>query len=90
MDDGQDSYIGATSNDLIASAFYAYSTSLVIKAGEILGENVDEYRELYANIVKAFREYFMENGMPKKESPIPSSLILIAEADSPSTPPVSV
>ena len=69
MDDGQDSYIGATSNDLVASAFYAYSTSLVIKAGEVLGENVDEYRELYANVVKAFREYFMENGMPKKEFP---------------------
>ncbi len=69
MDDGQDSYIGATSNDLIASAFFAYSTSLVIKAGEALGEDVDEYRELYANVVKAFREYFMENGMPKAEFP---------------------
>ena len=34
-----------------------------------MGENVDEYRELYANVVKAFREYFMENGMPKKEFP---------------------
>ena len=69
MDDGQDSYIGATSNDLIASAFFAYSTSLVIKAGEALGEDVEEYRELLANIKKAFREYFMENGMPKKEFP---------------------
>ena len=69
MDDGQDSYVGATSNDLVASAFYAYSTSLVIKAGEVLGEDVDEYRALHANVVKAFREYFMENGMPKKELP---------------------
>ena len=69
MDDGQDSYVGATSNDLIASAFFAYSTSLVIKAGEVLGENVDEYKELYKNVVKAFREYFMENGMPKSEFP---------------------
>ena len=69
MDDGQDSYVGATSNDLIASAFFAYSTSLVIKAGEALGENVDEYKALHANIVKAFRAYFMENGMPKESFP---------------------
>lgn len=69
MDDGQDSYVGATSNDLIASAFFAYSTSLVIKAGEVLGEDVEEYKALHKNVVKAFREYFMENGMPKKEFP---------------------
>lgn len=65
MDAGEDSYVGATSGDLIGSAFFAYSTELVIKAGEALGENVDEYRELHKNIVKAFREYFMENGLPK-------------------------
>lgn len=69
MDAGEDSYVGATSNDLIATVFYAYSTELVVKAGEVLGEDVSEYRELYANIVKRFREYFMENGMPKAEFP---------------------
>ena len=69
MDAGEDSYVGATSNDLIASAFFAYSTELVIKAGEILGENVDEYRVLYKNVVNAFRKYFMKNGMPKEEFP---------------------
>lgn len=70
MDAGEDSYVGATSNDLIASAFFAYSTSLVIKAGEALGEDVSEYRELYKNVVRAFREYFMENGLPKEEFPL--------------------
>ena len=65
MDAGEDSYVGATSNDLIGSAFFAYSTELVIKAGEVLGENVDSYKELYKNVVKKFREYFMENGLPK-------------------------
>ena len=69
MDAGGDSYVGATSNDLVATAFYAYSTQLVIKAGEVLGEDVSEYRELLANIKKRFREYFMENGMPKAEFP---------------------
>ena len=49
---------GSSRADLIASAYYAYSTSLVIRAGMALGENVSEYEALYANIVKAFREYF--------------------------------
>ena len=69
MDAGEDSYVGATSNDLIASAFYANSVRLVIRAGEVLGYDVDEYRELYINVVRRFREYFMENGMPKDEFP---------------------
>lgn len=69
MDAGSDSYVGATSNDLIASAFFAYSTSLLIRAGEALGENMSAYRSLYQKIVCAFRSYFMENGMPKVELP---------------------
>ncbi|MBQ8340492.1 MAG: family 78 glycoside hydrolase catalytic domain [Clostridia bacterium] len=69
MDAGPDVYMGATSNDLIASAFFARSTELVIKAGEVLGEDVSAYRELYANILKAFRAYFLENGMTKEQYP---------------------
>lgn len=69
MDAGGDSYVGATSCDLIASAFFAYSTSLVIKAGKVLGEDVSEYEELYKNVVCKFREYFMENGLPKASVP---------------------
>ena len=69
MDAGGDSYVGATSNDLIASAFFAHSTDLLIRAGEVLGKDMSNYRELHKNIVKRFREYFMENGMPKEELP---------------------
>ena len=67
MDAGEDSYVGATSNDLVATAFYACSTELLVKAGDVIGEDVSEYRELLVNIKKRFREYFMENGMPKDE-----------------------
>ena len=67
MDAGGDYYHGATSYDLIASAYFAYSTSLVIKAGEALGENVDEYRALYKNVCDAFRAYFTNDGVPKDE-----------------------
>ncbi len=69
MDAGSGSYVGATSNDLIASAFFAYSTQLLIRAGEALGEDMSEYRALHQNVVAAFRAYFMENGMPKAEYP---------------------
>ena len=69
MDAGEDSYVGATSNDLIASAFFAHSTSLLIKAGEVIGEDVSEYRTLYNGVVAAFRGYFMKNGMPREEFP---------------------
>ena len=58
LDAPSGSYKGSSREDFIATAFYAYSTELVIKAGEIIGENVDEYKALYAGIVKAFRENY--------------------------------
>ena len=75
MDAGADSYVGATSNDLIASAFFAYSTSLLIKAGEALDMDMTEYRTLYKNVRAAFRSYFMENGMPKEELPLTEVIV---------------
>lgn len=57
---------GATDKDLIATAFFAYSTSLLIKAGEIIGEDVGFYKQLYPNVVKAFRdEYIKADGTMK-------------------------
>ena len=54
---------GATDHDYIATAFFAYSTSLLIKAGRVLGKDMTAYEELYANIVNAFRkEYIREDG----------------------------
>ena len=70
MDAGGESCVGATSNDLIASAFYAGAADIVVRAGEVLGEDVSGYRELHKNIVAKFREYFLENGLPKAEFPL--------------------
>ena len=64
-DAGEDYYMGATQTDLIASAYFYYSTTLTIKAGKALGEDTAELEALAQNIRKAFREAFMENGMPK-------------------------
>ncbi len=69
MDGDPDGMHGATSTDLIGSAFFAYSTDLLIRAGEQLGYDMSEYRELYQNVRVAFRHYFMSNGFPKAELP---------------------
>jgi len=47
---------------LIGSAFYANSTSLLIKAGKVLGKDMSEYENLYKRIVKAFQEEFIKDG----------------------------
>ena len=55
LDAPSGSYKGSTREDFIASAFYARSVSLVIKAGKILGKPVAQYEALYRNILAAFR-----------------------------------
>jgi len=55
LDAPSGSYKGSSREDFIASAYYAYSTSLVVKAGRILGEDVKTYESLYQAIVSAFR-----------------------------------
>ena len=54
------SYKGSTREDFIASAFYAHSTELVIKAGKLLEKEVSEYEALHKRIVAAFRKAFPE------------------------------
>lgn len=49
---------GSTREDFIASAFYAYSASLVVKAGKVLGKDISAYESLYENIVTAFRNAY--------------------------------
>ena len=60
LDAPSGSYKGSSNEELIASAYYAYSTSLVIKAGKVLGRDVSAYEALYQNIVAAFREAYPE------------------------------
>ena len=71
MDKGmEDSYVGATANDLVATAFYAYSVSLLVKAGRVLGKDMAEYEQLLSNIKKEFRAYFMPGGQLQEEYPL--------------------
>ena len=69
MDAGGDTYEGATSKDLIGTAFYAYSVDLLIRAGEVLEKDMTPYKELHGRIVQAFRARFMKDGMPLEHTP---------------------
>lgn len=60
LDAPSGSYKGSSRDDLIASAFYAWSAGLVVKAGKVLGEEVDEYENLQGEIISAFRKKFTE------------------------------
>lgn len=60
LDAPEGSYKGSSRDDFIGSAYYAYSTSLVVKAGKVLGKDVSAYEELYDNIVATFRKTFTE------------------------------
>ncbi len=60
LDAPSGSYKGSTREDFIATAFYAYSTFLVVKAGKVLGENVKEFEDLYQKIVSAFQSTYPE------------------------------
>lgn len=65
LDAAYGSYIGSTSVGLVGTAFFAYSTELVIKAGKVLGEDIGKYELLYESIKKAYQTEYLENGLPK-------------------------
>lgn len=60
LDAPSGSYKGSSDETFIASAFYARSTELVIKAGKALGKDVTAYEALYRRIVIAFRRTWPE------------------------------
>jgi alpha-L-rhamnosidase len=62
LDNGDGNQYGATPNDLIATAYFAYSTSLLVKTGKVLGRDMSEYESLYGDIVEAFRNRFISDG----------------------------
>lgn len=54
------SYKGSSREEFIATAFYAHSMELLIKAGEVLDRDIEEYKVLYGHIVEAFRKNYPE------------------------------
>lgn len=65
LDAEEGSYFGATPNEFVCMAYYAYSTGLFAKTAKILGREEDEreFSQLYQGIVEKFQKtYFMEDG----------------------------
>lgn len=80
LDSPEGSYKGSTPDDLIATAYYKYSTELFIKAAHALGRDVSEYENIPAEAAAAFRREYMENGRVKtpRRPPACSRCILIS------------
>lgn len=54
---------GATHPYMIATAYYAYSTKLLIKAGLVLGYDMSEYEDLYERIKVKFIETYYDGDL---------------------------
>ena len=76
MDSVDGSYKGITNDDLIASCYFAYSTSLLIKAGKVIGEDVSEYEGMYQKIKGKIKERFTENGLPTSKTQTACALFI--------------
>lgn len=61
LDAKEGSYFGAAPTDLVATAYFAYSTKLLAKTASILGkyEDARTYEEWYNNIRDAFNQEFV-------------------------------
>ena len=53
------SYKGSTDENLLMQAYFAYSTSLLIKAGRALGKDMSEYERLYPQLRACFQERYL-------------------------------
>ena len=65
LDANEGSYFGATPNDLVATAFYAYSANILSKTAALLGkkDDAEKYAKLRADIGRAYgKEFFTNDG----------------------------
>ncbi len=62
LDAGPGGYKGATDEVLIATAYYAHSTEILIKSGTVLGMEMGDYRRRLHQIRGAFREKYIREG----------------------------
>ncbi len=62
LDAKEGSFVGATPKEYIATAFYAYSTWILVKVAKVIGEDEDfrYYSELHKRIVDKFRSNYID------------------------------
>lgn len=68
LDAGNEATGGFTDKHLIGSAYLAYSNSLFIEMGKVIGEDMSYFEELYDLTVKAYRKKFINTGKPEHET----------------------
>ena len=76
IDESTGDYIGSTNHDFIASCYFAYSTSILIKSGKILGIDVSYYETLYDNISNKILETYVSSGIPQDKTQTACALLL--------------
>ena len=47
---------------MLATTAFAYSTEILVKAGEALGKDMSEYKALHEGIVRAFNDHYVVDG----------------------------
>lgn len=80
LDTKEGIYEGGTDKHFIATAFYAYSTSILRQIAAILRKREDEqfYENLHTNIVKAFQDEFVtQNGRLTSDTQTAHVLVLM-------------
>ncbi|MDD3766185.1 MAG: family 78 glycoside hydrolase catalytic domain [Eubacteriales bacterium] len=76
LDASYGSYVGATDTALIATAYFAYSTSILVKVGRVLGYDTTEYERLYDNVRKAFQDAFIKGGRLTSDTQTAYALVI--------------
>jgi alpha-L-rhamnosidase len=76
LDAGNEATGGFTDKNLIATAMYAYSTSLLIKMGKVIGKDVSYYEEMYPVIVEQYKKNYLNTGKVEHETQTANVLAL--------------
>lgn len=70
---------GSSNDDIIATAFYAHSTDILIRAGEVLGMDMGEYKVLFGKIRDAFISNYEDKLATQTECAVALHFDLVAD-----------
>ncbi len=76
LDAGDEATGGLTDKNLIGTAYLAYSNSLFIEMGKVIGEDMSYFEELYDLTVKKYRETYLNTGKTEHETQTANVLAL--------------
>ena len=68
LDAGEEATGGFTDDNLIATAYLAYSNRLFIEMGKAIGEDMSYFEELYKLTVEQYRRVYLNSGKPQHET----------------------